>query len=284
MEYNIEELLQLVKELTDSYTSKESTSITYEAAQQIMGAVLYCIHENTVDCEDMEQGQHWMANPRQFSTAREAYELGYQLVVEKIKKANELYNNIIVEFKDYGNRGYFDTIVKGIPEFFKWYDPRLNPMNHIILIDYPVLEPLQDLEGIDLIYRYLLCIQMETEFLKKLPQDYIKEVLVKLDPDYEELLINLCGSLIKKILVNMFLGVKLDKLQFKPEDYEQLAEGLKQMNKESLVEKLSNDLNRLITNIYGGDRKLYRYLSFEIDNIATELKNAAGNHCLDHII
>ena len=36
MKYNIEELLILVKELTDSYTSK-STSITYEAAQQLMG-------------------------------------------------------------------------------------------------------------------------------------------------------------------------------------------------------------------------------------------------------
>ena len=45
MEYEMEELIPLVKELCDRYTGKESTSVTYEAAQRLMEAVLYCIHE-----------------------------------------------------------------------------------------------------------------------------------------------------------------------------------------------------------------------------------------------
>lgn len=46
MSNKIEAILPLVKELTEKYTGKASTSVTYEVAQQLMGAALYCINEN----------------------------------------------------------------------------------------------------------------------------------------------------------------------------------------------------------------------------------------------
>ena len=48
--YEMEELLPIVAELAEKYTSKESTSVSYEKANQLMEAVLYCIHQ----CEDSE--------------------------------------------------------------------------------------------------------------------------------------------------------------------------------------------------------------------------------------
>lgn len=45
MDYEMEELVPIVGKLAEKYTSHESTSITYEKAEQLMGAVLYCIHE-----------------------------------------------------------------------------------------------------------------------------------------------------------------------------------------------------------------------------------------------
>ena len=45
MEYQMEELLPLVSALTDKFTSKESSSVTYETAQMLMEAVLFCIQE-----------------------------------------------------------------------------------------------------------------------------------------------------------------------------------------------------------------------------------------------
>ena len=45
MKYEMEELVPIVAKLAEGFTSKESTSITYERAQQFMEAVLYCIHE-----------------------------------------------------------------------------------------------------------------------------------------------------------------------------------------------------------------------------------------------
>lgn len=284
MEYNIEELLVLVRELSESYTGKESTSITYEAAQQLMGAVEYCIQENDFAVESNEPVDTLVTYHRRFPTAREAYDNGYRLVIEKIKKAKEIYNDIIVDFKDYGNHAYYDTLVKGMPEFFKWYDPRLKPMNHMILIDYTVLEPLHNFEGVNLIYGYLRCIQMEQKFLQQFPEEYVREILVLLHSDYEELIINLCGVILKKVLTNMLIGVKIDKIKLEVSDYETLSDKITCTQKMVLKEELSSHLKRLITGIYSGDQELYQYLMNEIPNVVTELENAARNNCLSNII
>ena len=45
MDYEMEELVPIVGKLAEKYTANESTSITYEKAEQLMGAILYCIHE-----------------------------------------------------------------------------------------------------------------------------------------------------------------------------------------------------------------------------------------------
>ena len=45
MRYEMEELIPIVAELTERYTGYESTSVTYEKANQLMEAVIYCIQE-----------------------------------------------------------------------------------------------------------------------------------------------------------------------------------------------------------------------------------------------
>lgn len=283
MEYKLEELLILVKELTDIYTGKASTSITYEAAQQLMGAVLYCIRENDTGLTE-EKEVTGIVDPKGFPTAREAYDYGYRLVVDKIRKTNDIYNEIIRDFRSYGNFAYYDTVIKGLPEFFRWYDPRLNPENHIILLDYTVLERLEALRGVDLIYRYVVCIQLEQEFLKKLPDEYVKAVLITYHPDHEELLINPCGIVLRKILANMLIGVKIEKVKLEASDYEKLAAAVNSTEREQLKQRLLYHLERLIENVYQENQPLYLYLGNEIPNIATEFMNAAKHHVLHNIL
>ena len=43
--YTMEEMIPIVAKLTEQYTGHESTSVTYETANQLMGAVIYCIRE-----------------------------------------------------------------------------------------------------------------------------------------------------------------------------------------------------------------------------------------------
>lgn len=44
-EDDMQEMLEIVAELSRKYASGDSTSITYETAEQLMGAVQYCINE-----------------------------------------------------------------------------------------------------------------------------------------------------------------------------------------------------------------------------------------------
>ena len=68
--------------------------------------------------------------------------------------------------RDSGNICCEETIVKGMPEFFKHYDARFCPQNELLTLDYPVLCPLGRMKGVDRIYRYLSCIWLEQKFLR----------------------------------------------------------------------------------------------------------------------
>ena len=127
MNYKMEELAQIVAGLAEKYTAKESTSITYERAEQFMGAVLYCIRE-------VWQQKDNSIISREGMSALQAYETGFMLVEQKVKEALELYNEMIPDFNCYGSKCLYDTFVKGIPEFFRWYDIRFEPQNTILTL------------------------------------------------------------------------------------------------------------------------------------------------------
>lgn len=138
MQYKTEELIPIVAKLAEKYTAKESTSITYEKAQQLMGAVVYCIREY-----EFTQQQSFAEKPsftedkycteknvfaeRQPSSkerevysqktgkgssahclrvmenpvsAMKAYEMGATLVEQKVKTSLQMYNEMMNVFSD----------------------------------------------------------------------------------------------------------------------------------------------------------------------------------------
>lgn len=66
--YDTNELLPVVARLTKRYTGIESSSVTYEKANQLMGAVIYCIRE-------IESGEAGALVSRQ-QNAMQAYQAG----------------------------------------------------------------------------------------------------------------------------------------------------------------------------------------------------------------
>lgn len=225
----MEELLPVVAKLAERYTAGESTSVAYEKAEQLMGAVLYCIREAeyaeeakecgkdsrecgqgdrlygklhsscSMSCDEEErvaknnETNYIAACPKGMSVQR-AYEIGLACVERKVKKALALYNEMQTYFDSYGNRCLYDTFVKGIPEFFKWYDIRFAPQDTILTLDYPVLDDLSAYTGIDRIYEYLVCIRKEQEFLCSFPRAEVIDLLAKYNPAYEDMIDNVCGA------------------------------------------------------------------------------------------
>ena len=274
MKYEMEDLVPIVAKLAEGYTSKESTSITYERAQQLMEAVLYSIREAE------KAGQFSLIQKDELSTER-MYAIGVKCVEDKTKEALDLYNGIMIHFSSYGNQCLYDTVVKGLPEFFKWYDCRYDPQNTILTLDYPILMDISEQTGIDKIYDFLFCIQLEQIFLNKFPPEYVMEILSKYDKQYKLMIENLCEIVLMNVISHMLAGKEIFILDFEPEEYLKMQTLIQKENLSDLREKLKNAVKVLVREYYENDEKLMEYLYKAVDNIAVRMKCAAdyGNLC-----
>ncbi len=274
MNYEVEELLPIVAELAEKYTSKESTSISYDKARQLMEAVLYCMNH----CESKNQ----LVSSRGLS-AKEAYQAGYEKVIENVKETQNIYNEMIINFCGYGNENYQDTVTKAIPGFFRYYDARFAPQETIITMDYPILCPVVEEIGIDAIQKYVQGISYEQKFLGALPRDYVQEVLHQFLPVYRKAFFNICNILFRHILGHMILGKGLGNILIK-EDYRELQNIILNHDTQWLEKTILSCLRKLIEKKYEDDKLLESYLQRDLKDFVFELQIAAKNESLPSVV
>ena len=280
MSFETEELMPIVAELADKYTGKESTSITYEKARQLMEAVLYCIHEYETDPAKSQE----LLTMDEKAAAKKVYSLGYETVLRNVKEAQILYNKIIPDFKYYENWCYYDTFVKGIPSFFLYYDPRFQPQNHILTLDYPVLYPVHSLQGIDAISAFIKCVSLEQIFLGKLPDEYVFHVLRAYSPDHGELIINLTGIVLRNILGCRMAGKRVNTEGYTPGEVGRLMDYVNRGDRGELEQDMEGLVDELVRSAYDGLEELGEYLKADLHDYCYELKNAVENQCMDSIL
>ncbi|MDO5574199.1 MAG: DUF6179 domain-containing protein [bacterium] len=272
--YAMEELLPIVAELTAKYTRNESTSVTYETAEQLMGAVLYCIHEyheeSTYDTSviNKENTIRAMTTVKQCENARRAYEEGYQKVLKKIESVRVSYNHLIETFQAYGNVNYHDTVIKGVAGFFKLYDPRFAPQDSIITMDYPTIRPIGEMTGIDAIERYVTDISLEQSLLQALPSEWIMETLAADHMDFRTQFYNICGIVLRELLGQRKVRAWVKELPAEQTQSEQF--------RGELEEKLTEKLRSMVKEHCHDDQALFDYLSGALPDICVELITGYG--------
>lgn len=272
MEYSMEQLIPVVARLTERYTAGESTSVTYEKANQFMEAVLYCISE----CERREA-----LIKENAVTAKESYLIGYDLVIEKVKRTQNRYNEMITDFCDYGNKNYRDTVTKALPGFFTYYDAMFAPQENIITMDYPTILPIENLSGIDAIERYVEWISLEQRFMGVFKEEYVREILSKFDPDYEQQFFNLCSVFLRHLLGRMLIG---KEIQTNQEKYMRLEQLVVASSGQQLKEQFLGMIDRMILENCKEVPMLSQYLKADLDDFIVRLFTAAKNHNLENVI
>ncbi|MBP3460288.1 MAG: hypothetical protein J6K58_13850 [Lachnospiraceae bacterium] len=273
MEYTLEELLPIVAKLTERYTSGESTSVTYERANRLMGAVLYCIGEN-------EKENALVSNAK--VPAKEAYRLGYEKVIEKVKRTQERYNTMILSFCAYGNENYHDTVTKALPAFFRYYDVLFAPQDMVITMDYPVLCPIGK-SGIDAVEKYVAYIDLEQKFMGAFPKEYVYGIFRRFQRDYEKQFYNLCSIFYRHVLGCMLIGKK-PGVENDRAEYMKLEKAVSRYSKGQLEIALDTMICCMVREKWRMVPELEDYLRADVSNFAADLVLAVENDHLARIV
>lgn len=240
--WNMEDLIPLVAKLADKYTSMDSSSIPYETAQMLMEAVIYCIRE----WEEEDGNLPAMGNSGVGIDWEPAYRVGYERVLEKVRCAKAVYEDLIAGFDDYGCRNYRDTILNGMPGFFVKYDPKFCPQDHILTLDYPAMSVPAGRCGVDLILEYLRGIRVEAAFLQHFPRQHVINVLRGILPEYQSLYLdNICVPVLMRAVGCVVAGKSVLGLKLETGDYRMIEEQFRGDDRSKVSRKLRRVLGIL---------------------------------------
>lgn len=273
-DYEMEELVPVVAELTRKYTSAESSSVTYETARHLMEAVLYCIGE-------LESGTLPMGGGA--LSAGQAYRLGCERVREKVKAAEQAYRDLLSHFSAYGNENYYDTVMKGIAGFFTCYDARFSPQETVITMDYPVLVPLNGKTGIDAVAEYIRCIALEQRLLGAFQEGFVTDLLTRFHSGYRRQYFNLSRVVFRHIVARALI-IEGQRQRERTGAEEILESAAERLSAQELTELLERAADAVLERGWEMPQELGDYLKRDIPDFATELRMAAENHCVPKIV
>lgn len=275
MDYEMDELLPIVSELAQKYTGYESTSITYEKAQSLMGAVLYCLEEYRNSCANSLVDKN--------VTVKEKYHIGANLILEKVNSIREIFNAVSIQFDNFGVKCLYDTVQKGIPQFLKWYDIKFCPQDTILTLDYPLLIDCSSLTGADAVYKYIQAIQVEQTFLSLFDRNYVRSVLTNYNSDYRNMSENICGIVLMNTVGHLAVKKSFRDAYFLHEDYFQLSEILKGKSISDIEHIVKNFIEEMVKRYYKDDTDMLDYLCCETNHIATRIYTANQNETLSKV-
>ena len=273
--YPPEELIALTAKLAWKYTGSDSTSMTYERAQSLMGAVIYCLN--------IYSRQQTDALAKTAVPAQEAYQAGYEWILSKMRQLVWRYEQLAADFEDYGLMCLHDTVCAGLPEFLRRYDARFAPQETILSLDYPVFADLSGLSGVEAIWVYTDCIVREQAFLRRFDRQYVIWLLKQYHPHYEELVENVCGLVLQNTLGHLLLAKPLSAEGFSPEERDRLGQMLLAAAPQEAEALLTNALCRLLGASVDNDSEELGYLRRSLPDIACRARQAAASGHLEHI-
>lgn len=269
----IEELVPVVGMLVKKYTSCDSTSISYEKAEQLMEAVLYCIDE-------FEKSGKNSLGYADGITAQQVYETGLSCVREKVKKALALYHETLPEFSDYKNECLHETFLRGLPQFFQNYDIQFEPQNTILTLDYPVLKDISAYTGIDKIYAFILCVSLEQKFLNCFPEEYVIHALTRDNWQYKQAVQNLCEPVFTSMTGHLLAGKALTRFVWEEADDVRVKTVFRQTDIREINQQLQPRIERFVEKYCGNSPELMEYLLGAMPGTVLRLKHAAENNIL----
>lgn len=273
---------QILKLLTDQfnrYTSGQSSSVPVETGQRIQQSIFYTIGYYFKNLPCVESGLEMLKE----NSLSDLYVNGKKLIEEHRNDAEKLLHTIQNDCLRTDVYAYNSTIQEGLSMFFPAYDIDYGAHESPGSIDYPLSNDKMNLTGVDYLYVYLKKLQMENEFCKCFSNDEIHSLLRGYDREYKELLFNIFDLVLNNIIGSLLLGRNDLELQITDFDRQYLQRELASMSKEDLEKSIDDAVSNLCKMLSVSNFKLKSYMKQSTVNLKSRLKYALENNSLENL-
>ena len=171
----------------EHFNSGDSSSIRIETAQNIMASILFTIGLWLKTYSAPDDALAALLN----DPVKELWQKGRKRIDTMVSVTKALHSKLLHQLVDTRNVFYRSTLEDGIRGFFKLYDPEYSAHEIHITADYPLLNPIPELAGIEFIKTYVEGAYYENQFCAYFSAENIHQILYSYEKGYSELLINI---------------------------------------------------------------------------------------------
>lgn len=272
------ESLNLLSYKTERYNAGDSSSIQIEKAQDIMTSNLFTIGLWLKTFSNPDDAVKTLQN----EPINELYQKGRKRIDTMLASAKAIHNKLLRQLVDTPNVFYSSTIDGGIKGFFKLYYPEFTAHEIHITADYPVLNPMPKLAGIEFIQAYLDCLYYENLFCSNFAADDIHHLLCGYVEDYQEHLINIYEPILLAALGCAITGTDVNSLDITEQGALHLYHLFADMPQNEIAPTIQNAANELI-HILDIPHGLVLYVQSSLPLIISTIKVATQEQTLHHV-
>lgn len=279
-----EELMPLLAELILKYTRGESSSVTVETAQRLLGSLLYSIDAYLRSFRHKEAALNCLSS---FGAA-EIYEKGQALTSSCQKQTWLLYEEVRERKLNIPINAYHCTIDEDLPDFLKQYDPLFNAQDTMANMDYPLFSDDMRWQGIFYIEQYLQKLSMETDFcflfspadINQLLRDYGRVYRI----DIAESLINVFEILFINSVFSFLAGNRPGDLSISKPQLNMLQHHFDALDSAQYPLVISHTIDKLLDLLGLANPAFLNYIEGFVPLFMPRFVNALENNCLANVI
>ncbi|GEM_PF-6695547 len=224
-----------------NYCGVDSSSISYERAEELLSSLLYTL-SLVAEADEVELTEVVMRD------AEAALLRGTKILDEKRRNLPIFYQNIIDIAPEIDNIYYLSTMSE-IGCFFKRYEIYFSAHEIPCSIDYQLLRPVPESRlGISFIEEYLYRISLENQILRYFDPREVEYLQQRNTPNYNDVPLNLCEPIFKNAIGIILCQSDRKSLIFTQSDCKKLAKSLQNLTKFE-CDKLMTDAAVTLCNI-----------------------------------
>ena len=269
-------LWELLGKQTERYTSKDSTSVTIETAQELLASLWYTI---TMALDETGTPYSVLLSDELMPFVRQ----GQTILQDKLEATKKLWEAVCRTSPEIQNFYYTDTL-RGIGDYLKRYDLFYFAHRKPPLIDYPLLNATcETIQGLTYTEQYLKGMLAENMLIHSFENDAVVCVLQTVTPDYREYYLNLCEQPLTNALGLALIDRDVRTLLLGPEEHTKITEVIQNRSNEELRDIFHFAAISLCEQMRIADKWIIEYIINFSDTVLPRIEAALESMDLSHI-